>query len=97
MDETTFSPRVVGSGVPAYEWRSRRYGEYGEYEGHTFVTADPKGLARSVCDGFADDMEWIVRLHNAVIADGWRARLARRLLRIGNASAPFVYPEGAPQ
>lgn len=73
--------RTIGSGVPALPWRCREYGEHGDYEGHAFVTADPKGLARSVCDGFVDDMAWITQLHNAVIADGWRARLARRLLR----------------
>ena len=74
--------RLVGSGVPVLPWAVREYGEYGEYEGHAFVTADPKGLARSVCDGFIDDMAWVVALHNAVLSDGWRSRLARRLLKV---------------
>lgn len=74
--------RPASGRVPALPWKVTRYGQYGEYEGHAFVTMDPKGIARSVCDGFIDDMEWITDLHNRVIADGWRARLARRLLGI---------------
>ncbi len=74
--------RRVGSGVPGWHWRVSEYGEYGEYEGHAFITADPKGVARSVCDGFVDDMAWIAKLHNGVVAAGWRAWLARRLLNV---------------
>lgn len=77
-----FGPRRPGCGVPMLEWRCREYGEHGEYEGHAFVTMDPKGIARSVCNGFIDDMEWITLLHNGVIGNGWRARLVRRLLNI---------------
>jgi hypothetical protein len=73
----------VSPGVPALPWRVRLHSEdVRHYEGHAFVTADPKGLARSVCDGFVDDMAWIVRAHNALIGRGWRVRLARRLLRL---------------
>ena len=46
MQEIEVTGRPVGSGVPLYEWVAHRYGEYGEYPGHTFVTADPKRLAR---------------------------------------------------
>lgn len=79
---TTWTTREAGSGVPALPWRVRLYGQYGDYEGHAFVTADPTGMGRSVCDGFIDDMEWVVSLHNRVIGNGWRARLARRLLNL---------------
>lgn len=67
-DRQGMSERQIGSGVPALPWSVRLYGEYGEYPGHAFVTMDPTGVARSVCDGFYDDMQWIVELHNAYIA-----------------------------
>lgn len=85
MTAPTASKRPVGSGVPALPWKVTEYGQYGEYDGHAFVTCDPKGLGRSVCDGFLDDMTWIVQLHNAVIANTWRTRIARRLLRLPEA------------
>lgn len=75
--------REVAPGVPALFWRVRLHSkDIRDYEGHAYVTADPKGLARSVCDGFVDDMVWIVQVHNAFIGGGWRARLARHLLRL---------------
>jgi hypothetical protein len=81
QEATTWSEREVGSGVPMLPWECRRYFEpFAEYEGHAFVTCDPKHLGRSVCDGFVDDMEWITALHNRIIGKSWRARLARRLL-----------------
>jgi hypothetical protein len=80
--------RRIGAGVPALPWVMREYGEYGQYEGHAFITADPTGLARSVCDGFHDDMVWVVAIHNKIIDQGWRARLARRLLGVGHPACP---------
>lgn len=75
--------RRAGSGVPTLPWSVRRHAKYvADYDGHAFVTMDPKGVARSVCDGFIDDMEWITSLHNAVIAKGWRGWLVRRLLHV---------------
>lgn len=74
---------AAAPGVPALPWRLRMYAkDVKHYEGHAFVTADPMGLCRSVCDGFVDDMAWIVQAHNALIGRGWRVRLARRLLRL---------------
>lgn len=81
VETMTIVEREVGSGVPMLLWECKQYfEEYADYEGHAFVTCDPKHLGRSVCDGFIDDMQWITDLHNRVIDTGWRARLARRLL-----------------
>lgn len=76
-------PEVIAPGVPALPWKlSLHSKDVRHYEGHAYVTADPKGLGRSVCDGFVDDMAWIAQMHNALIVVGWRTRLARRLLRL---------------
>jgi hypothetical protein len=72
---------ATAPGVPALPWRLRLHcDDVKHYDGHAFITADPKGLARSVCEGFVDDMAWIAQAHNALIIQGWRTRLARRLL-----------------
>lgn len=84
------APQQVAPGVPALPWRLRLHcDDVKHYEGHAFITADPKGLGRSVCDGFVDDMAWIAQMHNALIIVGWRVRLARRLLRL---TAPHIIP-----
>lgn len=80
-DQRQDAEYVAAPGVPALPWRLRLHcDDVKHYEGHAFITADPKGLARSVCEGFVDDMAWIAQAHNALIIDSWRTRLARRLL-----------------
>jgi hypothetical protein len=77
-------PREPGSGVPAVPWQVDLYADaYAEYPGQAYITADPAGVGRSVCEGFIDDMAWIALLHNEVLRQDWRARLAYWLLRRG--------------
>lgn len=55
----------VGAGLSPAPWRVRLHSEdVRHYEGHAYITSDPKGLGRSVCDGHIDDMAWIADARN---------------------------------